>query len=141
MKTVWKKVLIGTGLVVLGAATVLAVHIYQVTRPKITDAERVVMARVDFKQDIDSAEAHVITDWLYKQKGVEHVLCNPETNIAVFTFYPVQANANDIIEDLKLAGNYDAQRYMPDATAMQKGCPVSPNSGSKGIYGFFKNIF
>lgn len=141
MKTVWKKVFIGTGIVVLSAATVLAVHIYQVTRPKITDAERVVMARVDFKQDIDSTEAHAITNWLYNQKGVEHVLCNPETNIAVFTFYPVQANANDIIEDLKLAGNYKAERYLPDATAMQKGCPVSPNSGSNGISGFFKNIF
>lgn len=141
MKAALKKVLIGAGILLFSAATVLAVHIYQVTRPKITDAQRVVMARVDFKQDIDSAEAHVITNWLYSQKGVEHVLCNPETNIAVFTFYPVQANANDIIEDLKLAGNYKAERYMPDASAMQKGCPASAGSGSNSITGFFKNVF
>lgn len=123
MKVALKRVLIGTGLLLFSAATVLAVHIYQVTRPKITDAQRIVMARVDFKQDIDSVQALAITDWLYRQKGVDHVLCNPETNIAVFTFYPVQANADNIIADLKLAGNYKAERYMPDAEAMQKGCP------------------
>lgn len=125
MKLTWKKLLISAGVLLLAATTVLAVHIYQVTRPQITDAERIVMARVDFQQDISPDDANKITEWLYANKGVHHVLCNAETNIAVFTFYPAQTDANNIIADLKKVGNYKAERYLPSATAMKSGCPVN----------------
>ncbi len=125
MKLTWKKLLISVGVLLLAGTTVLAVHIYQVTRPQITDAERIVMARVDFQQDISADDATKITEWLYANKGIHHVLCNAETNIAVFTFYPAQADANNIIADLKKAGNYKAERYLPSAAAMKSGCPVN----------------
>lgn len=125
MKLTWKKLLISAGVLLLAATTVLAVHIYQVTRPQITDAERIVMARVDFQQDISLDDANKITEWLYANKGVHHVLCNAETNIAVFTFYPEQTDANNIIADLKKAGNYKAERYLPSTAAMKTGCPVN----------------
>ncbi len=77
-------------------ALVLAVHIYMVTRPR-TDVHARAMARIDLHQPIGRTDADSITAWLYRQKGVDHVLVNPKSAIAVFTFSPVLANAGQIV--------------------------------------------
>ncbi|MDE3235555.1 MAG: hypothetical protein KGO81_06330 [Bacteroidota bacterium] len=118
----------------------LAIHIYMVTRPKV-DASTIVMARADFHQNMQAADAEKVTAWLYAQQGVTHVLCNPATRIAVFTFYPVKADANAIIRKMGTELNYNVSRNMPTQEEMQGGCPVKPNSYTARVYGYFKNIF
>ncbi len=121
---------------------ILSVHIYMVTRPKAPDKQTLVMARIDLKQPVTEAEGDSITDWLYHQHGVDHVLCNRKSSIVVFTYYPVTTNANDIAAHLKtrfaLPG---AQRYLPSNAELKAGCPVSATSFSYRAYSLISNIF
>lgn len=100
------------------------------------------MARIDIKQPVTQYDANKITAWLYQQNGVDHVLCNPKSEIVVFTFSPLKANANDIAKNFKTALNYaNATRYMPSVEELQKSCPVAATSFSYKAYKFIKNIF
>lgn len=140
-KKTWTRIAIAAlsvfGLLVL----VLAVHIYIVTHPKPMDAYTRAMARIDIRQPITQSDADKITAWLYEQKGVDHVLVNPKTEIAVFTFFPIQTTADRIVSDLKASLPYKAERYIPSAAAMKSGCPVASSSISYKICSWLKNIF
>jgi hypothetical protein len=118
---------------------VLAIHIYVVTRPKV-DAHTVVMARIDIKQAINQDDANKIGAWLYTEKGIDHVLVNPKTDIVIFTFYPLKTTANQVVSDFKSTFNYKAERYLPSEEEIASSCPAS-NSVSFKAYNFFKKIF
>ena len=79
---------------------VLAVHIYFVYRPA-PDANTRVMARIDIKQQLNQDDSNKITAWLYHQKGIDHVLVNPQTRIVIFTFYPVKTSGDQIVNNFK----------------------------------------
>jgi uncharacterized membrane protein YvbJ len=139
-RNTFRKLAIITASVSILLVAVLFVHIYLVTRPGKDQTAQRVMARIDFKQDINEQDADKITKWLYEQNGVDHVLCNASSNIAVFTFSPGANNADRIVAALKDATNYQGERYMPDATAMTAGCPVMADTWSGKLYGLFKKI-
>ncbi|HEX9512783.1 MAG TPA: hypothetical protein VF939_19965 [Puia sp.] len=126
--------------VFLFLVTVLGIHIYRVTRPKAPDAHTRIMVRIDIKQPITEEDAGKITAWLYNQKGVDHVLVNPQTDIAVFTFAPIKNSAGQIARDFKSSLPYKAERYMPTEAEMTGGCPAMASSTYK-VYNFFKHIF
>jgi hypothetical protein len=141
-KMIIKKILLASLGVFALLTVVLAVHIYVVTRPKAPATSTRIMARIDIKQAISQAEATRITAWLYQQKGVDHVLCNPGTAIAVFTFSPLKANANDITGNFKNELKYPkATRYIPTEKELQGGCPVASSSFAFKAFQFFKNKF
>lgn len=122
------KVLLWSGTTIFGLALLLAIHIYMVTRPKIDTSTRI-MARIDLHQPVTDTQSATITDWLYRQKGVDHVLCNPHTAIVVFTFSPLQSNADDIAANLRMALHYPrSKRYVPTEKELQGGCPVASTS-------------
>jgi hypothetical protein len=140
-KRIWKRIALGV-LSVLGVLIiVLCVHIYMVTRPKPMDANTRAMARIDIKQAITQTDADAITAWLYKQKGVDHVLVNPESDIAVFTFFPLKTTASQVVGDFRAQMPYKAERYVPSAEEMKTGCPVASTSATYRVYSFFKHIF
>jgi hypothetical protein len=140
-KRTWKRIALGV-LSVLGLLViVLCVHIYIVTRPKPIDAHTRAMARIDIRQSITQSDADMITSWLLRQKGVDHVLVNPRSDVAVFTFFPIQTTASRVVSDFKAQLPYKAERFIPDAAAMKSGCPVASTSISYKVYSFFKHIF
>src|ERR1700753_1236854 len=99
-----KKIAIWSVSTLLFLTVVLMVHIWWMVRPR-ADASTIVMARVDVQQPLSQDEAGKINTWMYHQKGVQHVLVNPDTRIVVFTFYPVKASGNDIVKNLKAEFN------------------------------------
>jgi hypothetical protein len=119
---------------------VLAVHIYVVTRPRVDDTTRI-MARIDIRQSINQEDSTRITDWLYRQKGVDHVLVNPRSAIVIFTFSPVKNNAGRIVADFRAGLPYKAERYLPAAEDMRGGCPVASTSFTYKVYSFMKRVF
>lgn len=135
-----KKTLLITTAVFLFLVAVLGVHIYMVTRPK-ADEHTIAMARIDIKQKINQDDANKITQWLYQQKGVGHVLCNPVSDIVVFTYYPIQVNANEIVSKFKSSLNYKSERFMPSQESLQSGCPAMAGSMAGKVSIFFKKIF
>lgn len=120
---------------------VLVVHIYLVTRVKPPDEHTIVMARMDFKDSLGTADVTRISSWLYQQKGIGHVLVNPDSRIAVFTFYPLHADANAIINAFKAQTGYHAERFMPSEEDMKNGCPVASTSVTYKLASFIKRIF
>jgi hypothetical protein len=139
-KKTFKKILAWTGSIMLLLVVVLSVHIYIVTRPKPTDLHTRAMARIDFKQQLSSGDSIQITTWLYQQKGIDHVLCNPKNEIVVFTFFPAITTANKIVNDFKLSHNYNAERFVPTEADMASGCPMSSSTTYK-FYSFIKHVF
>lgn len=113
-----------TGAFLLIGVAVLAVHIYQVTRPPKADASTVAIARINFDEQLSTEDSLKICNWLYQQKGVDYALCNTESRIAVFSFHPFEANATLIAQNLSTNLHYKATRYQPTLEQMQSGCPV-----------------
>lgn len=122
-KRSWKRIALIVLSVFGAGVVVLAVHIYMVTRPPHIDANTRVMARIDVRQDMDAQDAQKISDWLYRQKGVEHVLVNPASHIAVFTFAPMLNSADKIVRDLKEDLPYKVERFLPLPAGMGS-CPA-----------------
>ena len=135
-----KKILIWSASVFSVLLLVLAVHIYMVTRPKAPDAYTRIMARIDIKQQISASDAQKITAWMYQQKGIDHVLCNSESAILVFTFSPLQTNADKVLTDFRSDLHLPAYRVVPTAAEMKSGCPVSSRSLSYKAYTVIKKI-
>ena len=133
-----RKIVIGISSVFFLLVLVLAVHIYVVTRPKITDPNTLVMARMDIKQPIQQKDAEKITAWLYRQKGIDHVLCNPQSDILVFTYYPAKADPNSLTAQLQNSLGYRVSRYIPNAEDLKTGCPVGSQSKVYQLYSYLK---
>jgi hypothetical protein len=137
----FKKILWTTMSVITLLAAVLVVHIYMVTRTKAPDINTRIMARLDFNQPLQKEDANKITAWLYNQKGVDRVLCNAQSGIAVFTFSPLQTGADKIVSGIRSNLYYKVDRYMPSKEELQSGCPVGAGSGSSKVYSAITNFF
>lgn len=119
---------------------VLAIHIWWVMKPRI-DAHTEVMARIDLHQPVSPAGAAAIQAWLYEQKGVRHVLVNPASRIAVFSFSPLENDANRIVAGFVTQTAFPhATRYQPGAAALSGGCPVAATNLTYRVYAFLKRI-
>jgi hypothetical protein len=136
-----RRILKRTALTFLFLIAVLAVHIYFVTRTRV-DSDTRVMARIDVHQALSSQDGDSITTWLYRQKGVDHVLCNYRTKIVVFTYSPLEANADDIARRFRTSLHYPgAARYVPTDKELRGGCPVASSSFVYKAYAYFKHNF
>jgi hypothetical protein len=118
---------------------VLAVHIYFVYRPA-PDAYTKVMARIDIKQPINQDDANKITSFLAHEKGIDHVLVNPQTSIVIFTFFPVKTTGNQVVNDFKSHFSFKADRFVPDAASLKGSCPMAASSYTYKIYKLVTNI-
>ena len=136
----WKKIVLTSALVFVGLVIILGVHIWWVTHPRV-DAGTRVMARIDLHQPITSDDATKITAWLYQQKGVDHVLVNQASAIALFTFAPAKTDGNRIINDFKTGTPYTrAERFLPKIDPNASGCPVATTSFTYKVYALMKRV-
>ncbi len=136
MKKKIKKILLYGAATFLFLVFVLAVHIYFVYRPA-PDANTRVMARIDIKQQLTPGDANNITNWLYHQKGVDHVLVNPQTNIVIFTFYPVKTSGDQIVSNFKSNFSFKAERIVANEENLKGSGTVAASSYT---YKFYKLI-
>jgi hypothetical protein len=129
-------------LLILGLGVMaLGIHIYMVTRPR-ADGHSRGMVRIDLHQRIDQGDADRIAGWLRRQRGVDHVLVNRGTAIAVFTYWPGTANPGLIMRAFRDSLPYSrAERYLPGAAEVSKGCPLRAAPVTNKVYEFFKQIF
>ena len=139
-KKTFKKILAWTGSFMLLLVVVLCVHIYIVTRPQPANPYIKAMARIDIKQPIDQDDANKITTFLYQEKGIDHVLCNPKGGIVIFSFYPSKTTANQIVADLKSNMPYKGDRVLPTEQQLAGGCPMASTTTYK-FYSFIKHVF
>ena len=139
MKKTIKKILLYGLSTFLFLVVVLAVHIYYVYRPAPDSSTRV-MARIDIKQQITQDEANKITSWMSHQNGIDHVLVNPQTNIVVFTFFPVKTTGDQITKDFKASFGLKAERFIPSGEQLKSSCPVASTSYAYKAYKLISQI-
>ena len=137
---IFKRISIGVLSTLLLLTIVLGIHIYVVTRPHI-DAKTVAMARIDIKQNIAETDAGAIEKWVSEQQGVDHVVLNRQTNILIFTFYPIKVNASQLAENLKSTFHINAERFMPTQEQASSGCPAISGSFTGKVVTIFKYLF
>ncbi|RFM30104.1 hypothetical protein [Deminuibacter soli] len=136
----FRKIALTTVAVFAGLVLLLAVHLYMVTRPQAPDVHTRIMARVDFAANVGAAQGDTVTAFLYSQPGVDHVLFNPVTHIAIFTFAPIQTSATAIIARLQQTLPYKAKRIQPSEEEMAAGCPVASNTATSRVLRFFRHL-
>ncbi len=136
-----KKIVLWTFASLLVLFVVVCAHIYIVMKPKAPGPNAVALARIDFKQNISATDANLIAGWLYSQEGVAHVVCNPASKTAVFSFHPATANASDITNSLAANLHYNATRFIPSAQDMASSCPVAGTSFTYKVYDMMSKIF
>jgi len=133
--------IIGIGLASLMALTlILLIHIYSVYKPKAPNAYSKVMARIDIDDSLNQAKVSGMETWFYRQKGIDHVLVNPENRLVIFTFFPLKTSGNRIVENFKSHFKLKAHRFLPNAEDLKKSCPVSGSFGFK-IYQTISQVF
>ena len=135
-----KKIVLSSLSVFLFLVVVLAVHIYWVYRPKAPGPDSKTMARIDIRQPITQDDADKISAWLYHQKGVDHVLVNPESRIAVFTFFPIKTTGDQIVKNFKSSFHIKADRFIPTEADLASSCPVAKTSITYKVYKFIEHI-
>ena len=140
MKKNLKKILLWSVSTFLLLFVILCVHIYLVYKPKASDKNTRVMARIDIKQTINQNEANKIASWMLHQNGVDHVLVNPQSSIVIFTFFPIKTNGNTITQNFKSTFNLNAVRFMPSEQDLKKSCPMSASSFSLKIYQIISHL-
>jgi hypothetical protein len=139
-KRKWKKIVFWSAGVFAGLVVVLAVHIWWVMKPHVDTGTRV-MARIDLHQRVDQRDAATIQAWLYGQKGVKYVLVNPASQIAVFSYSPLENDGNRIAADFRARTPYkNSVRRLPPADAASSGCPVAATSLTYKVYAFMKRV-
>lgn len=135
-RNVIRGVLITASLLVL----VLVVHIYLVRKSPV-NPDKVVMARLDIEQKITAQNANQIHTWLYNQKGVQNVLVNPTSKIAIFTYYPSKVSGESIVSNFKKALPFAIKQYIPSQKEMESGCPAIGGGIFKTVGFYIKNTF
>ncbi len=124
-KNILKKSILYTLSVFAILSIALAIHLYMVIKPKKqADDTTLSMARFDFKQPLTSNDASKISKWLSTQQGVNNVLFNEESGMAVFSFYPLKASEDIILNKLVASLNYKVERFIPDEKSIKNGCPA-----------------
>ena len=120
-----KKILIATGSLLVLLVTVLVVHIYMVTRPKVLPLDAVALARIDFKQPLTQDDVAKIKTWFKNQNGIQEIKCYAASSNAIFTFYPAKIDATKTVATFAQEMHYNATRFLPSKEEMMKGCPVA----------------
>lgn len=142
-----KRKLLVRGLYILGISFVLMVgvlviHIAMVTKDKNDDKRNRQMARIDFKQEIDSLEMRKIKNAVLSMEGVDAAYFNDLDNILVYSYNPEVQHSDLVYYELMKKGNYEAVRYRVNEEQLANGCPVIDKSSfSYQFASVVQNIF
>lgn len=123
-----KRWLIITGSTVLTLFLVLVIHIYMVTRNKNDDRRIRQLARIDFKQEVDSSFANTVKNKVLAMDGVDAGYFNIPDKTFIYSFDPNKQNADKIFMKVMQDGNYKAVRFRVNDKLLASGCPVIDKS-------------
>jgi|GEM_PF-528642 len=132
-KKLKKYVLIFSAVIMILFA-VLMVHIYMVTKPVNYDNNNLQLARVDFKQTIDSSEAAKIRHFVASLPGVQNTMFNLQDGILVYGFLLGKQTSDNVFQQLMYQGHYKAEKFVPDEDMKTNSCPMAGKDRSSFVY-------
>lgn len=121
---------------------VLAWHIYQVSNKAKGGVDGWQMARIDFKQSLDSSQTETIRNTLHSYKGIHHSIMNMPEGILVYAYDPAVQTASEVHAQLIKSSGYTAEKFVVSAADMAGACPIiEKNSISYRISSGFQKLF
>lgn len=115
------------GITILFSA-ILLFHIIT-AKPAVYDTPNLQVSRIDFKSDIDSAQARQICADLRSIKGLTSDSIIIKRNVVVYFHNNRITNSKKVYAQLMAKRNYDAQPYiLPENLASKEVCPMDQNS-------------
>lgn len=109
-------------------SAILLFHIIT-AKPAVYDTPNLQVSRIDFKADIDSAQARQICADLRSIKGLTSDSIIIKRNVVVYFHNNKITNSKKVYSQLMAKRHYDAQRYiLPANLASKEVCPMDQNS-------------
>ena len=141
MNTTIKKVLIVVAGIGLLFIAILLFHIIT-AKPAVYENANLQVSRIDFKSNIDSAQAKQICADLRTIKGLTSDSIIVKRNVVVYFHNNKITNSEKVFNELMSKRPYEAKRYiLPTSMASKEVCPIDQNSFSyklsKSINQFF----
>jgi len=128
-KTVKKLLYVISGIVVLFIA-ILLFHIIT-AKPAVYENPNLQVSRIDFKSNIDSAQAKQICADLRSIKGLTSDSIIVKRNVVVYFHNNKITNSEIVFNELMTKRPYEAQRFLLPANMENKEvCPIDQNSFS-----------
>ncbi|MEL1239908.1 hypothetical protein [Flavobacterium flavipallidum] len=135
--TIIKKGLVIIGAMVLLFIAILLFHIIT-AKPAVYETPHLQVSRIDFKSNIDSAQAKQICADLRSIKGLTSDSIIVKRNVVVYFHNNTITNSEKVFNELMSKRPYEAQRFIvPANLANKEVCPIDQNSLS---YKAFKTI-
>jgi hypothetical protein len=123
-----KRILLGVLAFFVLSFVVLVIHVVMVSKSIKYDNPSLQLARIDFKQPIDSSQAREINTKIRKIDGVGNTHFNLKDGILI---YSVDNNKNSdeaVYEKLVSEVPYKAERFLVTNEMAAKGCPAMDKS-------------
>ena len=120
---------------------ILVFHIIT-AKPAVYESPNLQVSRIDFKKNIDSAQAKQICADLRTIKGLTSDSIIVKRNVVVYFHNNKITNSKKVFDELMSIRPYDAQRYiLPANLANKKVCPIDQNSFSYKMAKSLNQIF
>ena len=143
-KKLIKRFLTAVFLLVFLLVTVLAVHIYMVSRPETNSTGiRKQLSRIDFATvPMDSLTATQVVKAIEEIPEVLSYYLNEETGAMAYSVEAGENRAQLAFEAFMSKGDFDAKRYIPSPESIANGCPVIEKKSLTYKLGkFFQDLF
>lgn len=128
-KYIKKGLWIAFGIAILFSA-ILLFHIIT-AKPAVYDTPNLQVSRIDFKADIDSAQARQICSDLRSIKGLTSDSIIIKRNVVVYFHNNKITSSKKVYAQLMAKRHYDARPYiLPENLASKEVCPMDQNSMS-----------
>lgn len=127
-----RKILIRS-LYFIGITTVLLVgtliiHVAMVTKSKNDDKRNRQLARIDFKEQLDSMDIRKIKNSVLSMEGVDAAYFNSDDNLMVYSYDPELLHADLVYNKLMKENNIKAEKFSVSLKESANGCPVIDKS-------------
>ncbi len=109
---------------------VLVYHLYQVTHKPGYGDVGLQMARIDFKEPLDSLQANNVRNIVATLPGVKYAFINKESGMLVYSYLAKEQNSLNVFNTLTSKVNYKAERFVVSAEKAKTGCPVIDDKNS-----------
>lgn len=109
---------------------VLVYHLYQVTHKPGYGDVGLQMARIDFKQPLDSLQANNARNIVATLPGIKYAFINKESGMLVYSYAANQQNSLNVYNTLISKVNYKAERYVVSTEQSKTGCPILDDKNS-----------
>jgi hypothetical protein len=141
IKKTMKRGLLAVLVVVVLFFGILIFHIVT-AKPAVYESPNLQVSRIDFKTNIDSAQAKKICADLRSIKGLTSDSIIVKRNVIVYFHNNKITNSKKVYDELMAKGQYDAQRYiLPEGMANKEVCPIDQNSFSYKMAKSLNQIF